>query len=336
MQPSSRRRATRLPDLRRVDRASSWLEGADGGRSGRVTVLTYHRVDEPQARPDLWPGLISADPRRFRKHVELLASRHVPISMSELLSARRDGRRLPRHAVLVTFDDAYCDFAENAWPTLKHYGVPTTLFVPTAYPDHPARTFWWDRLYAAVVGTRIPRLRTDGMGYSLSSEADRHAAFSALHRVVVDMPHAQAMSLLNSLISQLGEPKSAPAVLGWTELRALAAAGVTLAPHSRSHPRLDRIDEEELENEIRGSLDDLRERVPEAPAVFAYPSGAYDTATLDAVRRSGIEIAFGTQRRGIEVDRADWLRLPRINVGRRTHPTVLRAQLGSWMRLIGR
>ena len=35
--------------------------------------------------------------------------------------------------VLLTFDDAYADFYEDAFPTLQRHGFPATLYVPTAY-----------------------------------------------------------------------------------------------------------------------------------------------------------------------------------------------------------
>ena len=50
----------------------------------------------------------------------------------------------------MTFDDAYCDFADHAWPVFRRLGVPVTLFVATEYPDHPDRAYWWDRLHAGL------------------------------------------------------------------------------------------------------------------------------------------------------------------------------------------
>lgn len=40
------------------------LERAERRRVGLLRVLTYHRVDEPKARPQLGPRLISATLRR--------------------------------------------------------------------------------------------------------------------------------------------------------------------------------------------------------------------------------------------------------------------------------
>src|SRR2546421_516354 len=114
------------------------LERIGDPRPNVLRVLTYHRVDEPGARPKLNPGLISATPEVFDQEMSYLAANYHVVSMPELLQAYRTGTPLPPRAVLVTFDDAYCDFAEHAWPTLKRYRLPATLFVPTAYPDQPA------------------------------------------------------------------------------------------------------------------------------------------------------------------------------------------------------
>jgi hypothetical protein len=41
------------------------LERVDGRRPDLFRVLMYHRVDEPDAHPALYPGLISATPAAF-------------------------------------------------------------------------------------------------------------------------------------------------------------------------------------------------------------------------------------------------------------------------------
>ena len=48
----------------------------------------------------------------------------------------------------------------------------------------------------------------------------------------------------DGLFSSLDVEPSASLVLGWDALRALAADGVALAPHSRTHPLLTRVDAE--------------------------------------------------------------------------------------------
>jgi peptidoglycan/xylan/chitin deacetylase (PgdA/CDA1 family) len=115
-----------------------------------LRVLTYHRVADPRDTPMLHPGLISATPTAFVQQMGYVARHYRVVSMAEVLQAVLKGTALPRRAVLLTFDDAYHDFGDIAWPILNRYRLPVTLFVATGYPNRPERAFWWDRLYHAM------------------------------------------------------------------------------------------------------------------------------------------------------------------------------------------
>jgi peptidoglycan/xylan/chitin deacetylase (PgdA/CDA1 family) len=116
-------------------------------------------------------------------------------------------------------------------------------------------------------------------------------------------------------------------VLGWEALRDLRAAGVALAPHTRTHPLLTRVPAAAATTEITGSRDDLTRETGSELAVLAYPSGATSVAVADAARAAGIEIAFTTERGTNDLRTADWLALRRINVSVRTPDALVRAQM---------
>jgi peptidoglycan/xylan/chitin deacetylase (PgdA/CDA1 family) len=310
------------------------LERVDPG-AGCLTVLTYHRVDDRWGRPDLDPALVSASPWEFERHVAYLARTRRVLSLDDLLAIRRGEAPIPARAVMVTFDDAYRDFAQRAWPVLRRHGLPVTLFVPTAYPDHPERVFWWDRLHRLVDGARSAgTLRTPLGTLPTATPAERHVALDALRGWVPQRPHDEALEAITAM--EAAAPAGTgtvppPAVLGWEELRALAAEGVTLAAHTRTHPCLDRLPLEEARAEVLDSLADL-ERGTGAPAarVVAFPGGRTTEALVGALAGDGLEAAFTTARGANRLRGVRWLRLRRINVGRRTSVRVLRAQLLSF------
>src|SRR6266545_2882250 len=84
--------------------------------------------------------------------------------------------------------------------------------------------------------------------------------------------------------------------MAWDDVRALAAAGVAIGAHARRHRPLVGLPEEELADELEGSLADLRERIPEAWALLAYPNGAHDLSGRAAAMRAGFEAAFTTEK----------------------------------------
>lgn len=316
------------------------LERSAPWRRGVLAVLTYHRVDDPEARPDVSPALLSATPPAFAEQIADLARHYRPVSMAEVLEAIDDPGRLPPRAVHVTFDDAYADFATHAWPVLRAWSVPATLFVPTAYPGTAGPGFWWDRLWNAVSTTARDTISLDPVGrLHLGDLAARRSAMRAMQASLKARPHDEAMADVERIVTELSVPAGEtvippmPAVLDWAALRRLAADGVTLAPHTRSHLLLDRVPFDAAVAEIAGAHEDLEREVGPTPRVLAYPSGAHDGMAVEAARRAGMVLAVTTERGGNDLRHADRLRIRRINVGGRARSPLIRAQL-LWASLI--
>lgn len=303
------------------------LERSADGRSDRLRVLAYHRIVEREAIPDACPGLVSATPQELARQMECLARSYRPVSIAEVLEAKREGRPLPPRAVLVTFDDAYSDFAEEAWPVLKRHGVPAVLFVPTGFPDRPDRAFWWDRLWSAIGSSGVARSTTPFGPIALATYAERLRAFKWLRSRIKDSPHEEALESVDRICRELGEGPGLPPVLGWDALRSLLKEGVALGAHTRSHPMLDRISPALARDEVGGSLEDLERETGVVLPVLAYPSGRYDEETVRAVAGTGVELAFTTGSGVHDFRRGDPLRIERIHVGLRTPRPLLRSQL---------
>lgn len=72
-----------------------------------------------------------------------------------------------------------------------------------------------------------------------------------------------------------------------SQLRELESAGMTIGGHTRTHQPLTHIDGEQCDREVVGCRADLETILREAPRWFAYPGGAFNRATADAVRLAG-------------------------------------------------
>lgn len=88
-----------------------------------------------------------------------------------------------------------------------------------------------------------------------------------------------------------GEP-----VATWSDVDVLASAGVAIGSHARHHRRLTELDAAALEEELAGSLADLRERLAAPLEVIAFPSGDHDAATCRAARAAGFRAGFTTAK----------------------------------------
>jgi peptidoglycan/xylan/chitin deacetylase (PgdA/CDA1 family) len=98
--------------------------------SNSFPVLMYHRV-VGRYRSD--SGKLAVDEALFRDQVAALRQQgSVCTSLSEVLRRIDSAQDVSRY-VAVTFDDAFADFGERAWPILRAFGCRATLFVPTAH-----------------------------------------------------------------------------------------------------------------------------------------------------------------------------------------------------------
>lgn len=91
----------------------------------RFYIIPYHMiVDEPNG---FYPGTSTRD---FEKQIDHLAKNYKIISLDEIVH-RIKNRRPLRRCVAITFDDGFRDNYEKAYPILKKYNVPATIFLLT-------------------------------------------------------------------------------------------------------------------------------------------------------------------------------------------------------------
>lgn len=308
----------------------SLLERRQGEQADLLRVLTYHRVENLARTAGVYPRIM-VTPRDFEQQMRYVAAAYNVIGMPDLLRFYVDGEPLPPRSLLITFDDAYVDFAENAWPILRRLGLPATLFVPTAFPDHPERVFWWDRLYHALALADSDQAVSSPLGrFSLKTPAQREQAFSHLRDHVKTLPHAEAMQWVEQVCQSLGTPPPPAAVLGWDALRRLVREGVTLGAHTRNHPLMTRVAPGVMRQEALDSLHDLERETGTALPIFAYPSGGANAEVVQVLRQAGFVLAFLTGHGINDLKTADRLQLRRINVGHNTSLPVLRLQMHTW------
>ncbi|ACX52714.1 polysaccharide deacetylase [Ammonifex degensii KC4] len=106
-----------------------WLGAKESSaRSSKaVIILMYHKVNpDPRAG-----GLgLRVPPEKFEWQMRYLKTHgyHV-VSMEEAYDYLTRGKPLPPKPVVITFDDGYEDNYLYAWPILKRYGYPATIFL---------------------------------------------------------------------------------------------------------------------------------------------------------------------------------------------------------------
>ena len=92
-----------------------------------IDILMYHSISEGDHPTQIRPS-------EFAVQIATIADTGVPVIGLDDLMAAHDGTfDLPDRSVIITFDDAFVDFAEVAWPILSSYGLKSMVYVPTGH-----------------------------------------------------------------------------------------------------------------------------------------------------------------------------------------------------------
>src|ERR1700757_587658 len=133
-------RKIKLATLRLLRSAGVFQVVADSHwRRNRLLILCYHGTsleDEHQWRPALY-----MDPKLLEQRFETLKRERCSIlPLGEGLQRLQSGT-LPPRSVAITFDDGTHDFYRQAYPLLKRYQFPATVYQTTYYMDYQRPVF---------------------------------------------------------------------------------------------------------------------------------------------------------------------------------------------------
>jgi peptidoglycan/xylan/chitin deacetylase (PgdA/CDA1 family) len=132
-------RLDRLATLYVMNHVWGWIS-SDTNLS--LPVLMYHSVtndDESRVRPYY---RTNTTPETFAVHMrELREAGYSTLGMNEAAARLKSSGGSLTKSVVVTFDDGYLDFLENAMPILARHGFTATVFLPTAYIGKTHQTF---------------------------------------------------------------------------------------------------------------------------------------------------------------------------------------------------
>ncbi|BFU93644.1 MAG: putative Polysaccharide deacetylase [Nitrospira sp.] len=302
---------------------------------GRVAIVTYHRVvpNDMVRAEHIQPGMYVRT-ESFEAHAAYLRERFVVLPFADLLEQwRTDGLDSSKRYCVITFDDGWHDNYRYAFPVLKKYGLPATIFLATDYIG-TSRWFWPDEL-AYVLGQAQQQMRekdfhgalvsvlakvTQAEGAAtpclpLLAESDVSVNSDRLIEQCKNLPPETIAEFVHQLSQALGvRPPGVRVLLDWNEVKEMAKHNITFGAHSCSHRILTNIPLAEVEEELIESREALLKHDLAPVPVFCYPNGNFNRKIQSLTKAAGYLGAVGCEI-GLEDGRPhDAFALKRISV----------------------
>ena len=291
--------------------------------AGSVKVIAYHRVvaDIVKAEKESIYGIV-VSAATFRRHCELLHQAYDVVSLETARHFLDGERKVRRPLAVITFDDGYLDFYEEAFPILNEFGLPATVFLPTEFvgknkPLAHDRLFW---LVKQAIEKSVPisgALIKAGVAENVAGEFTHSRNLLKLTDLLVFLPNELREKVIVELEKDLGDkfedyPREYQ-LLDWNMVREMSRKGINFGAHTANHVVLPLEDEDSLEREITASKTELERELGSKVVSFAYPNGEYNARVRQLIAQAGFKVAVTTEKK-INEPGADLLTLGRISL----------------------
>jgi peptidoglycan/xylan/chitin deacetylase (PgdA/CDA1 family) len=302
-----------------------------------LRILAYHRILDD--RPETFPfdeGVISANSETFYQQMKFVSRHFDVISFADLYQCEKAGRLWPERALIITFDDGYRDNYTNAYPILKAFHLPATIFLAT---DHIGQTklFWWDAIAYCVKQTRLSAKdfpEVSDQPLELATALGKAKAIQRIlewiKRVPDEVCRTFAERLPDELEVEIPCPVSQRMHLSWEEVKEMADNRIEFGSHTVTHPILANVCEEQLQKELCESKKTLEQRLNKEVLTLAYPAGrrAKFTRTVQqSAANYGYQYAVAYDEGIVFQERFDRYAMPRIHVETEFSERFFRASL---------
>ena len=287
------------------------------GPSAKLNIFIFHRV-LPVADP-LLPFEPSAEQFDWMAHFITRTFNILPLGEA---ARRLQAGTLPPAAATITFDDGYADNLLVAWPILKRHGVSATFFIATAFLE--GGRMWNDDVIEAfrlAPAGKFDLSEFDLGVHDLTDMASRVRGYEAALGKLKYAAHPVRAEIARRIATYCGVPDACDLMMTHRQLRLLHSEGAEIGGHTRSHPILERLDDERAQQEIISGKQELEALLDDQVRVFAYPNGVpgrdYSERHVDMVRQAGFDAAVST-RSACATATSDIFQLPRSTPWDRT------------------
>lgn len=302
--------------------------------SGRVTIVMYHYVRD-LAR-STFPRIKGLTVDGFSQQLDYIERFYEVIRMEDLIEAAGGGSELPPNAILLTFDDGFRDHWETVTPMLDRRGWQGSFF-PCTLPLAEGRVLDVHKIHFVLASVDAPSLLLTELremvreeDTEVGGEPIRFPAVDEVHRydeasvttfkrlLQRELPAALRSRMVNRLFRRyVTEDESAFAAglyASATQLRHMREMGMYVGCHGHTHVWLDRLAEDELEEELSRSLTFLSDAgLGEGPWVMCYPYGGYNQGLAPTMRRHGCVLGLLASPDIADLASDDPLELPRLD-----------------------
>ena len=286
-----------------------------------IVIFIYHRVCPGKGNLPV----SNTCPKEFEKQIRFLKENFTIYSLEKLinlLSTPKIDNTIKENIAVITFDDGYKDNYVYAYPILKKYQLPATIFLVSGYVGKD-ELFWWNEIEYILYHTKKKKINSLNLGtFLLTDDKKRLNCLLFLLEKIKRMPYGTKEEYINELknICHVKVPSGLgkKMILSWNEIYEMKSNGISFGAHTLTHANLININLEEAEKEISHSKTMIEDKLKTDVISFAYPYGSkyFNHDIIKLLEKNGLICAVTTSEKIISKYKFyNLYNLPRISPG---------------------
>lgn len=304
-------------------------------RGKYAVIFMYHGVtDSKDIRTNFFGKHVYVE--LFKKQLECISRYFKIVSLDDLIVKLRDDT-LTENSAVITLDDGYRNNFTVAYPILKSFKAPATIFLTTGFIDSE-RWFWADKLEYVIMNTRFPilTLRSMGTSFDLSNLSLKRQAIIEIKKKLKQCNGVTLSNSIDEIYSRCDVEDKKPfgnyECLKWHEIIEMSKDNISFGAHTVNHIILSRYLFDIAKREIGQSQRIIQEKIMKPVRTFCYPNGIYGDYT-EKIKKwiaNNFDCALSANYGRVVPGMHDLHELQRIGVGNATSCNGLARKIGNW------
>ncbi len=278
----------------------------------KISVLTYHGITGGDSKINDFCFVCKCD---FEKQMEFI-SKNFEVKSAEDAYFKQHDKRKP--IAVITFDDGFFNNYSHAFPILKKYNIPATIFLSTSFIDSN-NTIWFCKIIQYIESRTDEVVIWKGQSISIKTSSDKRLASSIIQADIKKLHPAEINGELNCLYGFSGNiidyTKTSFGMLTKESIKEMQDSKlVTFGAHTHNHVILSRLSENECELEVTNSIEKVKILTGKECKMFAYPNGGkddYDDRHKLLLKNLNIDLTF-SMKDGLSSKNDDLFEIKRL------------------------
>ena len=252
----------------------------------KIKILMYHRIADNSI--DILPyySQLNVSVKSFEEQIIYLKKNYNIIRVEDIENA-------PENSVIITFDDGYLDNYTNAYPILKKYDVPATIFVAADAID--GKILWINKYYYCLNNISLEELIDY---FNIITNADIKlknkikSAEEMQHFLMFKLNKKRREIIIEKIIKHFKLKLPIKNYMTWNNLKEMSKNNISIGSHTCSHQLLSTLTAEEIEEELINSKKKIEDNVNKVNAI-AYPWGNKKSFNKEVIKTASKYYKYG-------------------------------------------